>query len=510
MQNSTIKALLVLLKNQSRKSHILVIILLGGFSAFFDIAFVAILKEYIGFFTNEDSFFKTTYPIHITNLTILTAAVILISFSLKIINIFAIFVFSEKVRVNLSASLTKSIVSNSSREIERFGLNYYKKLIVNEVDRFSEKSIAPLINSTVQTMVLLGLFAYLLYLNIIATAIIISIVIFFYLTISFLVKNKLNQFSKDRLIYLNKRLDGIDGLIQLNDEIKEKNSLNFYLKKFFDQNKFYSKITIQNNTIAASPRFLLECFIFLLIVLSLFLLHMRGGGFVTYIPLISAFLLAFYKMIPSAQFLYNAYVLIQSNSDLIKKINDHLMPKIPEYENYGYSIENLLKVCSDMGIRFNGTVKNFNIVYGNSGIGKSTMLYNFYKGLNIKKAFVKQTISLIDGNIYENIRLGDNKIKDADIDKYLDIFELVDIERNKNLKILNDTISGGEKQRIAIIRALISKPRLLILDETLSGINRTLKSSILNYLQNSDVDYIFIISHDSNIIDSYNSLEVII
>ena len=180
MQNSTIKALLVLLKNQSRKSHILVIILLGGFSAFFDIAFVAILKEYIGFFTNEDSFFKTTYPIHITNLTILTAAVILISFSLKIINIFAIFVFSEKVRVNLSASLTKSIVSNSSREIERFGLNYYKKLIVNEVDRFSEKSIAPLINSTVQTMVLLGLFAYLLYLNIIATAIIISIVIFFF------------------------------------------------------------------------------------------------------------------------------------------------------------------------------------------------------------------------------------------------------------------------------------------------------------------------------------------
>lgn len=171
-------------------------------------------------------------------------------------------------------------------------------------------------------------------------------------------------------------------------------------------------------------------------------------------------------------------------------------------------------------------------IIGKSGAGKSTLLkclnrlenYEvgsiYLNGQDIKElplTILRQKIGLVfqDYNLFENLTIIDNliiglikikKISKAKAKKQalklLRKFKLIDKQYN-----YPDELSGGEKQRIAILRTILMKPDIILLDEPTSALDKESKESVLeliNELVQEDMT-IIIISHEEYFVNKVSN-----
>ena len=121
-------------------------------------------------------------------------------------------------------------------------------------------------------------------------------------------------------------------------------------------------------------------------------------------------------------------------------------------------------------------------------------------------AIVPQNPILFRGSIYENIIYGSSKstmeeVIECTIKTRAHLFiKNLPNGYDTNLDDIGELISGGEKQLIAISRALLREPKVLILDEPTNHLSDTAINKLLDSLSSDKINRTtFIISHDITI-----------
>jgi len=150
-------------------------------------------------------------------------------------------------------------------------------------------------------------------------------------------------------------------------------------------------------------------------------------------------------------------------------------------------------------ISFEAEAGKTTAIIGSTGSGKSTLLHLIPRyfdategqitidGTNIKDislsklrdmlGFVPQKGVLFSGTIASNIKFGDENISDEDMYKSAEIAQALEFIEGKEDKFDSEisqggsNVSGGQKQRLSIARALAKNPKILLFDDSFSALD---------------------------------------
>ncbi|MBN6530105.1 ABC transporter ATP-binding protein [Acinetobacter pittii] len=360
---------------------------------------------------------------------------------------------------------------------------------------------------------------------------------FVFTVLIFIFSNKLNKNSKKYFEPLYNTKNKLNSYflekISNSYEIKINNSIDFEINKFKDNSKEFINQTYTSNLKIGILMIyqILSIFLFLLLflVVSIYLFsnnNITSGDLV---------MITSYIMMLTSPFLRISQQLMLISGQITS------IEKLINYFNFNkYKLSNDKYDCSKELFRFSNcnltiggkTISDFNlsilsgrfyIIVGDSGIGKSTILnymsglYKInsgkltYKNLDISDifsskifnevSFVSQNPLIFNGTLRENLIY--NSPYSYTDDYLLDILEVFNLKNildvnsislNDNIDKIHKSFSGGEKQRLSIIRAFLKKPKLLVLDEPTSALDKYTALKVIEFLR-SHVETLVVVSH---------------
>lgn len=367
----------------------------------------------------------------------------------------------------------------------------------------------------------------------------------------YLIKRRVSVWSKDVQKYDSKMIKNIQEVYSAHDEITIYQAFKGFEHRV--NNIFHRKTSAYAKTesLMQMPRIMLETILVLLVVLSIYYVTQVHTSAIE--PSIAVFIvLAGFRLLPMANKITQSLGWFRNGTvslDALNKVYQH------PYRNHKINISKSIsssemnrpavtvedvtgnvyaKQKSKDRINFTANYGEITCIIGESGSGKSTLLRQLSGLIDVhgkitfmpylkkdKKnkfdpvlSYVPQSPTILNDSIRANIVfMRDVFYDDITIDKSLEIVNLSQrvLSSTDGIKaILSESgrnLSGGEKYRVCLARALVNDPDILIMDEPTSSLDQKTSIEIIqnirSFLPNAAI---IISSHDQSIIELSNRI----
>ena len=546
-----------LLSSEEKKKFFIIffLILLGVVLEI--ISFSSIVPVSALLLSDQNSFsvnFKKLYSISDKDLTVI--ALLCFLFLLIVKNLYLFFLakyqikFVNKVLKNLRLNIFDNYLNQSIVSLSKKNSSAFLQNVINYCNIYTTFFLLPLLNLTLEILVLVFTICILLYFNFMVTLFCSLLLLIFGAIILVFNKNSMIKYggiSNSQSVLFIKNIQQTFSAIK---DIKILGKESFFRKRVEANINLLNNSSYKAGVIGAYPKYLLETVV--ISILILFIIYNLdpeyNRGIIS--PFLLLFVAATFRLLPSINKILNLVNRIRFSISTVKsllnelkkieanryheiinkKINTkiNILEKI-EIKNLRFSYDSKKDYCLDS---VNLKIYNNSLIgiTGKSGSGKSTLIdiimglklpntgfikINNYDLLDISGnwrrmiGYVQQDVFLLDDSIKSNIAFGVqenhiNKKKIFDLIKKTQLENFIaSLPEGIDAKVgeRGARISGGQKQRIAIARALYSSPKILILDEATNGIDYDSEILILKLLKKIKKDMIIIfVSHKKNVL----------
>ena len=470
---------------------------------------------------------------------IIFIALVLFAALFRLLSLYLLHRVTYSAGIELSIDLFRKIISQEYKFFINTNTNQIITLLTNKTPRAVNSILCfvHILNHFILAIFILFGFIFL--------SPVISIMIFLILGLAyfFILIAAKNIFNKNSLIQSNNENDlvrftreAFSGIrLIIIDKIHD-----YFISKFSITKSTHDNALLINNFLGHSPKIIMESLGIVILSSLAFYLIKTEYTFLDLVPFFVVIGLGAQKLLPIFQQVYYSFASIESDYESSVQVANFC--KI----NTNYSVYNKTKETinfkkyiefKNVTFKYNSKItslKNINTkilcnkkigIVGHTGSGKSTFI-DLLMGLNkptsgeilvdgielnntnINKwhnciSHVSQNIYISDIPIKNNIAFGkkNNEIDSSKIDK---ISKMLDLDNfienlkdglNSYIGESGNLISGGEKQKIALARALYKKFNTLILDEATSAMDNKSEELIMNEIFDIQNKTIIIIAH---------------